>query len=532
VTTLPFERNGRFSVVSGHKHFTKDGQLNFAPDPDPVFKVGYYLTRFGFCVDTNMVIHLNNNQNRNLGARRLLNARSPERPGFDGWLCARQDFLCTSQSFISAVAELAALYEGFFDDYGGCLEEAELHHADPHRVQKLRIAAWTKLTEEGKQFEEAWVREMEAKLKYEKAKSGKYSRVYVNLGDPSSLQGFILMALVKKAQNDEPWEVNGGEIEFCKTPATKSLRRVFRNLINPKRRFFAAVFSDDSCISIRIKGKLHRFNLDISSCDSSHGDSMFQAFVLLFPLRWRGEVLNLLAQTRKDMIFRSVDRHVSVRVKPTGYILPSGSVITTALNTFVVFMIIWFLTCGDVSDTQELANRANLVGYVLTVEKCEQIEDIQFLKHSPCLDDVGEWQPILNPGVLIRSSGTCVRDLPGRGDWKQRGMDFQGSLLKSLYPCTITPLLTNMRRACGSKGTKVMEQFLERTEWAKHIEDDNTIIHVRSEDFFRRYNLTPMEIEQVVEEFGNMEVGYHCKSTGLSKILKKDYGLTCNNISS
>jgi len=497
---------------------------------DHKMKKGYYLSRFGFNCDSNVIIHKRSNNNLSIGIRRLLNCREANIPGMDEWLKVRQTHVAISPLFLAQVARLQHLYELLFQDYQGRLEECEEHYDDPHAKRKFRISVWLRTLEGGEEMARVWTKVNEAKQKDEKAKINKYSRIYVNLGDASSLQGFVLLSLMKMAQAEHKYMTNGGEIEFVKRPARSALRKSFIKLLNPPKRFYACVFSDDSCLSIRDGGKITVYNLDISGCDASHGDAIFEAFLLLFPMRWRHEVLLILQQTKNPMKIRGLAiRKLMIKLLPTGYILPSGSVITTSLNTFVVFMIIWYITLNNIESEAEVKRAANLFGYILTAETCETPQDIQFLKHSPCYDTNGVMQPVLNFGVALRSSGNCVRDLPGRGPWMDRANAFQAGFINGLYPRVATRILDNMRRACGGRSNTMTDKVLEREGlFHKSINDEEEVLVFDTDEFFKRYRLTNYEMILVVEEFGCLTVGWQTRSAGLTKILGRDYGLSCN----
>lgn len=529
-TNKKFSWNGKFTVSRGKKYFDKNMELKL-PKDDVEFKLkaGYYLSRFGFCADSNVVILRKSNQNASIGTRRMTNCRKAEQAGLDSWLCAKQIEMFRSPELIDQLRHLCRLYEKYFEDYEGRVEECDLHYDDPHRNRKFRINTWHNMLEGGEEMRVVWNVDNEAKGKDEKQKSGKYQRIYVNMGPNSSLQGFVLMQVMKVAQDYERFDVNGGTIEFIKQPKRTSLRHAFKNLLHPEKRFYACVFSDDSCLSLYIDGKITTFNLDISGCDSSHGNSLFEAFTLLFPLQWRHEVLLLLKQTLLPMKIRGHStKKLLIKLNPTGYILPSGSVITTSVNTFAVFMIIWYITRGNPRTAKDIKDAANQLGYILTAEECKQDEDIQFLKHSPCYDIEGNVQPVLNFGVLVRSSGTCVRDLPGSGKWEDRARSFQAGFLNGLYPYIATRVLDNMRFACGGKSNAIVDRYMEREGWTqKTIDDEKRLLEFTTEHFLKRYRLTEYETVLVVEEFGCLEVGYQCRNSGLAKILMKDYELSC-----
>jgi hypothetical protein len=136
--------------------------------------------------------------------------------------------------------------------------------------------------------------------------------------------------------------------------------------------------------------------------------------------------------------------------------LYSGSCLTTLINclaNILIGMAIADCEFPEVCDPFIVTDilRASILetGYIVTMDYCEYDEDLQFLKHSPILTTSGHYQPMLNLGVLLRASGSCKGDVPGRGDLSTRFRDFQASLLQGMYPRSHCLVVDNMKRACG-----------------------------------------------------------------------------------
>lgn len=173
---------------------------------------------------------------------------------------------------------------------------------------------------------------------------------------------------------------------------------------------------------------------------------------------------------------------------------------------------------------------AELAGYIVTVELAEQFEDLSFLKHSPCLDVHGEWQPVLNLGVLLRMSGVCKGSLPGRGELAARATAFQRALLQGAYPRTSFPLIDMMKGSVAGEDSRlddVMKKAIAPQLEYKVTNPSLEQHRFTSEDIFRRYQLDIAEIEELTELLGTMTVGQYYASPAADKILYKDYGLNC-----
>jgi hypothetical protein len=367
--------------------------------------------------------------------------------------------------------------------------------------------------------------------KKEYGKNKKYPRVYANLGIHSSLRGFRLMDYLKIAMSRRPYRYKGGRMEFIKSPARHRLREVFRNLINPTGKYYASVFSDDSCLAIRCGNEVKMYNMDISSCDASHYEQVFQDFIEIFPPILRDEITQLVAQCESTCKIFSQDGVHYVKLKPNGPFLPSGSVLTTAFNTFAVYRIIRSIIDEEATTAEEIKAAASKVGYILTVEHCETYHKLQFLKHSPARDVHGHLQPVLNLGVILRLSGTCVGDLPGRGPLQPRAAAFQKALLRGAVPYMSYDMIDIMKAQVATSDelelTKRELNLQYKVDFAN--EGDQILIPMDSYDIYRRYDLTQGDIMALhafaasgFEEFSSLEAH--------TKILALDYDITAADL--
>lgn len=532
---LPFRWSGRFQILRGKKHFTPAGQLRFPPG---LFekKEGRYRTKI-LGAEHNGVEYARCDANMSRAFTRITSSRKPEFPGFCDWLAANQQRTLGDPGYNFA-SFLARLYESQFDDYPGFEEAALQHHADPHSKRELRIYAWNQLTLFGDQFAGCYMDVDTISFKYELAKMGKYPRAYCNLGIHSSLRGAWLMEQMKIAQSRNPVRMHGGIMEFVKTPNVPELRHAFQELINPSGRYFAAVFSDDSCLSVRHEGKVYRFNLDISGCDASHRPALFQRFRETFPVDLRDEVDALYQQCMKPCFLPSYsDPRNYVLLLPLVPFLPSGSVLTTAMNTFAVFCAIERIMsrpfpAGPIL-AKEIQQRSAEVGYYLTVEQCDDWHELQFLKHSPVYDVDGRIQPVLNPGVIIRMFGTAHGDLPGHGPLDPRFREFLSQTLHGAVPYLDTPFFNTMKRKFPRKSftnavtaEKIAGVVADDLAFKVDHSHKTPIIRVSTDELFARYpDLDALDIQVLLEEYANLDVGQFLAHHALDVILQKDYGL-------
>jgi len=531
-TDKPFRFNYRFRVIFGAQFFT-NFNLDFPPGDTSFY--GEYRTRFGPCVEHTGVIYCTCDHCLSLALRRITCVRSPEVEGYDAYLFhCQEDFIAQNQEFYSFLGR--QFFSGF-DDMDLPSEEIRLHHSDTHEKRLLRIAAYRDLINSGAIANRLYLRSVWYKMKRnEWAKPGKYPRAIGDLGVSASLQGFRLTKFLKDIMASTTILINGGSMEFCSSPTPTRLTEVFQKLIDPPGRFYFVCFSDDSCLSIRVDGTVQMYNVDISSCDSSHGASMFECFVQLFPPHLRDEAHILVEQCTLPIRVRSYSNPKNVVIlKPCQPVLYSGSTLTTVINNLASYTICFSITSQIISGKTRMIQAAENCGYVITLQHCPFYYDLQFLKHSPVYDVNGILRPLLNIGVLLRLSGTCHGDVDGPEcqTLSARFMQFQHALLKAAYPYARFRMLANMKRQCNLEkrySKRLVTQIYKLLEWKVDDTESYTIFHVDDQEMFRRYAFNDFDILTVVDEFSNNGLYTFTANPSLSKILDKDYDLQCLNV--
>lgn len=529
-----FVFNGEFVAVCNPQYFV-DGEVRFPVGTETAD--GTYRTVTGPSCSDNSRIYANTNENFRLAFRRITASRVPEVPGYHQLLFSLQsNFVSSKVDFIS---KLCSLYTPFFDDYQGAENEATDHHADTHPKRELRIQGYEKLLARNDlgSTDSLWAKSVLVKIKpAETAKVDKYPRVIGDYGVEASLLGFRLTDIMKSAQSATRIDIYGGTLIFCKSPDPLQLLEFFNLLFDPPGRFIFLYFSDDSCLSIRdTSGALRWFNLDISSCDASHGTSMFAAYLRLFPKGpARDDAHRLIRQCLLPI--RIVSRNLAREVLFLQCIRPflySGSTITTSLNNLACILIILSLVERPFHGilvnniAVEIVDAAERVGYILTgCEPLEYFEDLQFLKNSPVRDTNGDWQPLLNFGVLLRASGRKHGDHPGFGDLEPRGNAFQYALIHGCYPHVTFPVFESMKTATGITGPPVDDPAIkELLQYKSPIDAPRAPFCVDVSSFCLRYRLTMDEYHDLLCVFAVLTYGYVYHSIALTKILGKDYGL-------
>lgn len=553
--TEPFKFNRRFECVSGKKYFV-DGELRFhdeEPNPSVPHHLlthhdtdGTYTTCGGPCFPNNGVIYANTDHTLSMSLRRLTCVNQPTIEGLGYKLIVNQGEFLSQDSHMYAV--MKKRYATIFNDWSGWLDHCFEHYADVHAKRELRMAGMLEIVIDGSVTNATWCRAIEYKTKTKEiAKNKKKSRGIGDMGVPASLQGFGYAKHMKMAQAAHTIVYRGFTIQFIPRPSRVSLKNVFELLLNPPERGYGAIFSDDSCFSVRVRGEVRVFNLDIKSCDKSHGPELFQALTEITPDRARDALERCLDQCRRPLKLRSVplrggmhlrDRRSRklVKLQTDSTFLPSGSVITTYTNNFANYNIFFALAEVDwesVTDFQLAIVEAGIrVGYILSVEVCGQPEDIMFLKHFPAIAESGEYEPFLALGVALRASGRTNGDYPGRGELSPRIAYFQKQLLRGMYPYTKTTFIDNMKDCVkhaipgGERQERQVHKIIEKKNKYRLRRVDSHIVTFPHESICKRYGLLPHESASLLQMSRVCHPETAHASSATDKVYLKDYGLS------
>ena len=520
----------------GGRKWWKDGILSFPPHPSdtqPSQVDGTYRSHFGPKVHCDAIIYGNSNPTVAIALSRINGARiqKPDSISLFGVIPDYHEFMKTAQrEYIQQnMARFLPYinYRSYFDYWDGILQEALEHHADPHIKRALREQCFRALSDDGTSIERLWLRKVLYKLKTnEYAKFEKIARMIGDLGVAASLQGFRLTHLLKKAMAAEPIHYRGGVIEFCPKPSPDDLARVFAQLINPDGRFYIFYFSDDSCYSVRDpQGVVHTYNIDISSCDSSHTEAIWEFQRACLPDHVHDDHNVLIEQLRLPFYIQDVNNPKNkVTLQADGPLLFSGSTLTTVTNNSANTLLGFALADADARSPDEIAIACAAVGYVVTVEDCStDYHLIQFLKHSPVHSTDGCLRALLNLGVLLRASGSCKGDLPGRGDIVVRARNFQAGLVYGMYPRVHFALRDAMLESTGVENpdpTLLGDRYFEFTTAATA-----DTFHISDEEVYARYGVTDIEALHFQNTFGQLGFGMHYADKVTAAILLQDYGL-------
>lgn len=536
-----FRFNERYRILKGAEFFI-DGWLHFN---EPYHACDGTYKTMGTGYSTNTVTYANSPNNLAIALTRVTGAREPSVPGFDNQLRENQRlFIQMSADFLTFVANE---YAPFFDDYKGAQIEAQEHHADPHEKRALRIQGYGEIAE-GK-----WclittpaILKIKYKIKTKEfAKDRKKPRAIGDLGVVASLLGFRLTYFLKIAQSSVDLDVLQGMARFVKSPRPSDLHSAFDLLIDPPGPAFFCYFSDDSSLSIRFPGGLHRFNLDIKSCDCSHTQSLFDALVSLFPAgEARDDAVRVVEQCRMPVQLDCPgNTEKKVLLQAIEAVLYSGSTLTTAINNLANLLIFKAIMARGYTGrlnaegiATELVEAAAFVGYQITgATPLQSIEEIQFLKHSPVKDTNGVYRPQINLGVLLRSLGSAQGDFPGRGPLGPRISEFTAQVIHSMFPRTSNVVVDALRLAFPRNRECTKEEasrLTALTSFKVEIDDTYPTFYASTESIARRYKLADDDIVELAVASRELKPGVFLSSETVDRILLTDYDITPVDLSS
>lgn len=478
-------------------------------------------------------MYANTPENLSMALRRLIGKRLPLQPGEHEMLFENQR--TNLPTYKGIYEEFAQQIAPYFDSFHGSLEEARDHYQDPHPKKGLRILAWDQLDRRGWRSlrNHPWVLKPEVKMKLrEYAKAGKKPRTIVDMAVPASLAGFRVTEVFKYAMACESFYTDGGEARFVKSPTQSAMRSAFEFIRDANNKYNYVYFSDDAMLSIcHSDGTVTYYNLDISSCDASHTEMLFDLMCKMVPEHVRPDMERLKKQCEATVKIkhpcRPEDKDLHVHMKPVGAKLFTGSTITTLINNLANTLIFAAICRMGAETPAQIAEAAKSVGYTVTgVEPLENFRDLQFLKNSPVLDVNGNLQPLLNLGVMLRASGSCHGDLPGRGSWEARARKFQTQLVRSAYPRAHFNLRSKLSK------DPITLDLVRLNDFDYKIDERDTDVDfdVSSDEVYYRYRLSQEEIVQLEDEVGLAGFGDSVNTSAVKRILLVDYQMSTTDV--
>lgn len=457
-TLNPYRDGGRFDIVKGKRYFRKMKEVTFDRGVNfTKFDCGdkeYRMDFFDIWFSSDVFMYKQDDVGLSGAVTRLTCARKPTEQGVHEKL---RDLQFEN---VGVWDEFSDWREYWLASYRECAPEVVLTeeareewvHAT-HPKRKLREATHSKLADLQYWSHPTWIFDDSlgfdlGSVKYkmkpgELLPGGKYLRAVGDMTAPGAALGGYCMDYVKEAFT-KPFELYGGKCTFVKKPEMPMLVSAFDKTINTECVEFT-YFSDDSMIGVKCLDGTYYANLDISACDGSNFDPIF--------LLLKGVMREVCDPIVVDGIFAQCLSNCCIRnvwseprlckeyfvLKPLYYTLYSGSVLTTSINNiansciFISFMRKFNKRKYYMSEIGGMLEEAAMeVGFLIKSQECQRIEQIQFLKTSPCIV-AGEVRIFLNLAVRMRGFGSCKGDLPGSSSesLRERAKKYSNGVIKS-----------------------------------------------------------------------------------------------------
>lgn len=441
----------------------------------------------------------------------------------------RQDVFSRTRVWRRFLKNFTADFDTYYDTHFCDWFDKQFDYPNiPHPKRRLRVAAKDDI-----ERRLGWLHlnssKITSKLKTgEWAKFNKKARNICDIGVEGSLVAGVCCEFLKKFMTSFVYR-GDGVCSFHGSPERSDLRNMFSDLWNPRRRVNLHYFSDDSCLSVICTDGVYRCNMDVASADSSHYQPIFDALIETvenknYYTNCMRRCIQQLTQVLhvKDCLGRTISK-----VKPEMPVLYSGSTLTTLVNNFS--QLFMFAKLSRLPRNLTVAEAEKLIpvymsqiGYSVTVQKVERIEDFQFLKFS-CGSD---YEPFINLGPFIRMLGWSKRDIPravpgGRRDTlKVRSEKFEYSKIlgyRGMGRSSLYDLL-----AAKYNHYSGVQSRLDRF----HVIDGCS--RVPDSVVMARYRLTHVEWYGLLDTVNDLSLNefryHHIRHSAIDKIMEVDYG--------
>jgi len=543
---VSFSFNGNFELprnLDCHEEFFTNGSLCFKTYG---VRGRQYKTVFGPSFLHAGVVYSNSTISLDRAHTRLTGKREPSDLFLHEMLCQFQDYVLLDgsrsfrRSFSYWVRCISDAVQALLCKCSEHVTEViKCAHA-PHQKRRIRMRALQSLLLNGEISSGCYMSEVLGKVKtLEFAKPGKYPRLVNDLTTPGSLLGGYLAGYMKTAmEKDVVYRRHNRSVRslFVSSPKIEVLTECFTRLINPTHDIEFVYYSDDSCVSIRCDDGVFMANVDISSCDTSNGRTVFNVLKSLCSKTAFGKIMErCVNQCMKTLKLVNPGNPKEKRyLKPLTPIEYSGSVLTTLLNNVANSLICHSIFAQRMvqqslkkSEAAVLVQKAaRKVGYLVTCQTCTEYSDLQFLKHSPVYGTKG-LTATLNAGVLLRMLGQCDGDLPGRGNIEERAECFNSSLVSGVVHSGNTPLLRSLQKRFPPRTMrfKMPETHVKSEGLAKG--------EITGDEFCKRYRMPVSSLIELCDYIEQSKYGNIILCPLAQKILDTDYGLgTINHRSS
>ncbi len=404
-----------------------------------------------------------------------------------------------------------------------------------------------------------------AKLKKEKMKYGKAGRLFITFND-GCIAGLDIPALAKVSIAGVRMMEFAGLTLILNTvlkPDKTLLRDNFRLMCEARgmhNTIAASNHGDDMIISGNVCGLAFTFNLDVNSCDTSHGRALFTMLQSVYQEFDEQTGLVLVEQCRRPTrVPNPADKLEYFDVYPSGVgeaRLASGSPNTTLINSLATAAIAMAVASrfrrqsvqpGDkfiALESQDvdgmIRSAARAVGYAITLTDCSEDGDffperMEFLKHFYCpVTD----QAVMCPSAYLRSLGQMIgRPHAARLGWTQEQFD-QAEHHQRMHRCVSmvvnglvheppNVLLDCLRARFNDREAPAVDRdFVPLKKSQKLVKQDQDSVMQRvHESILRRYNVSESELAELVDVLAGIQTGHSVPTVAFSKMMEVDYGI-------
>lgn len=327
---------------------------------------------------------------------------------------------------------------------------------------------------------------------------------------------------------------------FAASPSVEILQDVFDRMASiPKGHVYFVYFSDDGVLGVNCADGIAWFNTDLKQCDGSHFSPFLELVEHMLSTTpqgaansYSGAVHRAYSYLRRHMVVRNQYNYKQkVSYRFTSMRMYSGFAGTTITNNFAN-LFIGFCLQKRVPNPADLTKAEFIkvfelsaadAGYICHLQVCTRFEDLQFLKHSPVLSDVGIYVPTMNLGVYLRGFGTFYGDLPSSGRYEDTARAFVSEVVESrigwgnhMFNRAFHHLIikhgVSFHRSAAYGAAMEMKQH---GSCGSFIPLDSLCV---------RYRCTVSELEELVALIGVMDVGYAVDHPLVQRIYSYDYG--------
>lgn len=507
----------------------EDGNLFIPYNPFAV-REGY-TTRYGGFANSSMT-YADSISNYCVALRRMCCKRKPGVLAPDGTLL--HDFLKarhytnfnTSLEFNNYMNDLRRKVRDRFADKDSWFEELrEFCHDKTHPKYKERMAGWRDIVEYGLDIRMSWLQVIKAKFKKdETAKPGKYGRLISSLGVLPAIQSGYVMKVMKEVMSSNPCEMENFKSIYCLSSSYEELRNVFRDALESARTMTFVYHSDDSFCVVNRAGVREMYKIDISSADQSHNEPV--AACILSMSDDNVGVRHAIDACRQDQTLSW--RHIKIGTLKNvlrEFHCYSGFSGTTLANCIAscrcAVECYRLLLAGDLDF---IVNGFRHCGYIATIEKVDDIVQLDFLKHFPYIVD-GEVECALSYGVPLRTFGKKRGDLAGSGTIVQRFNVYNYSLYltyRTFRGCELSRILEKLYKSVKGEAklrSKVEGSYLLDNMVGERFERGPSV-----NDVCRRYGFDLCDYYEFLELVSSSKASELIYHPCIDRIFEVDYG--------